>query len=99
MSARGVGQVSEQPVEQKTSLDELTRIVQRLHRGNKIALGILWVVALFVALVFVAIIVLLLVQGFAALIDPSFYAASDLGIGRELFNTFYVLILTEVILF
>ncbi|GHO93505.1 phosphate transport system permease protein PstA [Reticulibacter mediterranei] len=99
MSARGVEQIAEQSVGQKSSLDELLRIVQRLHRGNRIALGILWVVALFVALVFAAIIVLLLVQGFTALIDPSFYAASDLGIGRQLFNTFYVLILTEIILF
>lgn len=99
MSARGVEQIAEQSVAQKSSLDELIRIVQRLHRGNKVALGILWAVALFVALVFVAIVVLLLVQGFTALINPSFYAASDLGVGRQIFNTFYVLILTEIILF
>jgi len=34
MSARGVEQIAERPTEQKTSLDELLRIVQRLHRGN-----------------------------------------------------------------
>lgn len=100
MSARGVEQIAtQQPAQQKTSLDELVRIVQGLHRGNKVALGILWVVALFVALVFIAIIVMLLVQGFGALINPSFYAATDFGVGGQIFNTFYVLILTEIILF
>src|SRR5579884_101154 len=83
MSARGVEQIAaQQPAQQKASLDELNRIVQGLHRGNRVALGILWVVALF-----------------GALVNPSFYAASDFGVGGQIFNTFYVLILTEIILF
>ena len=100
MSASSTGQITtERSVQQKNSPDELIRIVRGLHRNNRIALSVLWVVALFVALVFIAIIVLLLVQGIGALVDPAFYSTGDLGIASELFNTFYVLILTEIILF
>jgi phosphate transport system permease protein len=76
----------------------LTRLVQRLHATNNVWLGVLTVIAAIVALIFVAIIVYLVVQGFTHLINPSFYNTSDAGVGREIFNTFYVLIFTEIIL-
>lgn len=83
----------------------IARLVRRLHTSNNIALGVIWVVATLVALLFIAIIVDLLIQGFTstagsrpALLDPTFWGASQLGIASEIFNTFYVLILTEIFL-
>ncbi|MBO0793907.1 MAG: ABC transporter permease subunit, partial [Ktedonobacteraceae bacterium] len=77
----------------------LQRLVRRLHASNHIANGVLWVVTLFVALAFIAIIVRLVAAGFVYLIDPSFYAAnSDTSVGPQIFNTFYILILSEIFL-
>lgn len=77
---------------------ELNRLVRRLHVGNNAAMGVLGVIAALVALVFIVIIVYVIVHGFTNLIDPSFYNTSASGVGREIFNTFYILILTEVLL-
>ena len=84
---------------EKTRRVELTRLIRRLNIRNGLALGLLWVVASLVALLFIAIITLLLVQGFAYLFTPDFYGTGNAGIGPELFNTFYILILTELFLF
>lgn len=102
MSATRIQQaaVDDQSQERRgPSIEELRRIVKRLHSGNNIALGIVWVVAMLVVLVFVAIVVLLLIQGVGYLVQPSFYAADDFGVGRQLFNTFYILLLAELITF
>ncbi len=80
------------------SVAELTRLVKRLHSGNNVAMGVLWFVALVVTLIFISIIVYLLVHGAVYLISPSFYSVGDAGIANELFNTFYILILTEIFL-
>ena len=96
-------------VEQLTEVVEpesVPRLIRRLHRSNGIALGVIWLIAGIVAALFVSIIVYLLVQGFTAsaenglpvLLDPNFYGTTELGIGSELFNTFYILILTELLL-
>ncbi len=99
MSTQGVQQVSPGVADQKTSAADLARLVRRLHTGNNVAMGIIWGVAVVVILVFVAIIVYLLFQGLQYLVDPAFYAPTDLGVGRQIYNTFYILILSEVILF
>src|SRR5258708_14569620 len=78
---------------------ELTRLVRRLHTNNRIALGIIWIIATLVALLFIAIIILLLVQGIGYLFAPQFYSPGDAGLAAELFNSFYILILAEVFLF
>jgi phosphate transport system permease protein len=57
----------------------------------------LWGVAIIVALLFVGIIVYLLLQGSAYLFLPQFYSTSSIGIGPEIYNTFYILVLTEII--
>jgi len=78
------------------------RLMRRLHTTNRIALSILWAVAAIVTLIFVSIIVLLLVQGFAAIFNPQFYSLDNtnpISIMPELFNTFYILILSELFLF
>lgn len=84
--------------ESKERVAELTRLVRRLHASNNVAMGVLWFVAVLVALIFISIIIYLLARGAVYLVDPSFYGTGDTGIANELFNTFYILILTEIIL-
>lgn len=92
-------QIVQAPEQDNERLAELTRLARRLHAGNNIAVGVLWLVCIVVALIFIAIIVFLILRGFTYLFNPAFYSASDIGIGPELFNTFYILILAEVFLF
>jgi phosphate transport system permease protein len=79
--------------------NERKRLMRRLHTSNNVATVILWLVAAIVALIFIVIIVYLIIQGFAYLVNPAFYDSSDAGVGREIFNTFYILILTELFVF
>src|SRR5690349_2224614 len=99
MSAQGIQRATPNAAEQKASAAELARLVRRLHMGNNVAMSILWGVALIVVLVFVGIIAFLVIQGLQYLVDPAFYAPTDLGVGNQIYNTFYILILAEVILF
>jgi phosphate transport system permease protein len=73
-------------------------LVGRLHVKNAIAFAILGLITAIVAAIFIYIILRLLVQGFPAFTQASFYGTGDGGIASELFNTFYILILSEVIL-
>src|SRR6266487_3169821 len=75
------------------------QVVRRLHTNNTIAIGVLWAITVIVTVLFIAIIVYLLIQGAPALLSLGFYGTGATGIAAELFNTFYILILTEVILF
>ena len=75
------------------------QVVRRLHTNNTIAIGVLWAITVIVTVLFIAIIVYLLIQGAPALLSLGFYGTGASGIAAELFNTFYILILTEVILF
>lgn len=79
-------------------LSALKRLAQRLGVTNSIAMGVLWVITLLVAALFIYIIISLVVQGASTLVTPTFYGTTDAGIAPELFNTFYILILTELIL-
>src|SRR5712672_4390660 len=95
----------QQIAEEQRDSTAMARLVRRLHISNNIAVGIICAVAALVALLFLAIIVDLLVQGFTssagskpALLDPTFWGVSQLGIVSEIFNTFYILILTEIFL-
>ncbi|GCE19222.1 phosphate ABC transporter permease PstA [Dictyobacter kobayashii] len=97
MSSQQLSQYAPEPDTQKK--DALRQLVRRLHTTNHIALSILWVVAIAVALIFIAIILRLLIQGFPSLIDPRFYAPTgEASVGAQIFNTFYILILSEIIL-
>ncbi len=95
MSAQQVIQAPREDSERNT---RLTRLVQRLHTSNNIWLSIVMLIATIVTLIFVAIIVFLVLRGLNDLVSPSFYGTSDAGVGREIFNTFYILIVTEIIL-
>lgn len=77
----------------------LRRLAQRLAVRNSIALASLWVITILVAALFLYIIIRLLVLGAPTLLSATFYGTSEAGIAPELFNTFYILMLTELILF
>jgi phosphate transport system permease protein len=85
------------PARGNERVEELRRVVRRIKVGNSIGVTVLWIIAAVVTVLFVGIIAYLLVQGAAYLFVPQFYGTSDVGIGREIFNTFYILILAEVI--
>lgn len=84
-----------------------SRLMKRLHARNGIAIVAIWSVSTLVFVMFVAIIANLLFQGFQRtqgglplLLRPSFYSGDPaVGIGGELFNTIYILILSELFLF
>nr|MBA2284665.1 phosphate ABC transporter permease PstA [Ktedonobacteraceae bacterium] len=99
MSTQQAESLAPRPAIRERGTRDLAGLMRRLHTSNNIAIGVLWAVALFIVAIFVAIIIILLVQGIAYLVDPAFYAADDLGAGREIFNTFYILILSELFLF
>lgn len=84
---------------EEAHLAQQARLVRRLHRNNAIASSLLWLVTSIVAVLFVSIIVYIVVNGLPALVTGTFYGASASGIAAELFNTFYILILTELFLF
>jgi phosphate transport system permease protein len=86
------------PQAEEVRLSALRRLTRRLAVTNSIAMGVLWVITLLVAALFIYIIISLIVQGASSLISPAFYGTGDAGIAPQLFNTFYILILTELIL-
>ncbi len=96
MSTQQMVQAPEQSREERVA--QLSRLVRRLHAGNNVATTILWIVAAVVVAIFIGVIVYLLIQGLAYVINPTFYDTSDAGVGREIFNTLYVLILSEIFL-
>ncbi len=81
---------------------EYARIVRHLHTGNSIAVTILMLLAAIVIVIFLGVIVLLLVQGIVYVFNPAFYstasAAANVSIAPELFNTVYLLVLSEIFL-
>lgn len=80
------------------SLSALRRLTRRLAVTNSIAMGVLWLITLLVGALFIYIIIYLIVQGATTLFSPDFWGTTDAGILPQLFNTFYILILTEIIL-
>jgi phosphate transport system permease protein len=93
MSVQQVEQISES----QERVADLKRVVRRIEASNRVGVTVLWIIAAIVAILFIGIIVYLLVQGIAYLFRPEFYGTSDLGLGREIFNTFYILILAEIV--
>jgi|SRR5579859_6066188 len=84
-------------MEDSVRLKEMKQVVQQINAVNALGTGLLWTVATLIALLFVGIIVYLIVQGAAYLFNPEFYGTSSLGVGAEIFNTFYILIFAEAI--
>jgi phosphate transport system permease protein len=65
---------------------------------NTVGISCLWICAGIVSLLFLGIIIYLLIQGGGYLFDVTFYSTQRFGIGRELFNTIYILLLAQIIL-
>lgn len=65
---------------------------------NTIGMVLLWAIAGFLSVLFIGIIIYLISQGVTYLFNPTFYGTSIVGIGSEIFNTLYILILAEIIL-
>src|SRR5690348_17116571 len=90
-------------VSSQTALEQqiagLRRLTKRLAVRNAIAMALLWLVTILVAVLFIYIILRLLVLGAPTLLSATFYGTSEAGIAPQLFNTFYILILTELFLF
>lgn len=76
---------------------------KRIASQNSIATGVLTLIVAFICVVLVAIIVYILANGFGKLVDINFLTGDPEqfkaggGIGPELFNSFYLLVLTLVI--
>ena len=94
---------TQEVVSSQTELEQqiagLRRLTQRLAIRNSIAMATLWVVTVLVAALFIYIIIRLIVLGAPTLFSATFYGTSEAGIAPQLFNTFYILILTELFLF
>jgi phosphate transport system permease protein len=94
---------TQEVVSSQTQLEQhvsgLRRLARRLAIRNSIALASLWVITILVAALFIYIIIRLLLLGAPTLLTATFYGTSQAGIAPELFNTFYILILTELFLF
>ena len=77
--------------------------VRRINRQDRIATGVLVGIAAFVMLMLAAIVIYILVAGAPKLFDLNFLTGKPQqfkeggGIGPELFNSFYLLILTLLI--
>lgn len=85
--------------EEETQGPKQERLIRRLNRNNAFASSLLWVVTIIVMVIFLTIIINLIWSGIPALITGNFYSAAISGVASELFNTFYILILSEIFLF
>ncbi|MBE3560828.1 MAG: phosphate ABC transporter permease PstA [Ktedonobacteraceae bacterium] len=85
--------------EESTRRQQQKRLLARLHTGNAIAHGVLIAITALVTVIFVGIIVYLLVQGAPSFLRSDFFSSGEGGILPQVFNTFYILILTEIFLF
>src|SRR5215469_1489545 len=77
------------------------RLIRRLHTSNRVAMTVLSIVTALAVGGLLSIIVYLLVQGFPYLLNPNFYSSdpsNEISILPELYNTFYMLVLSEIIL-
>jgi len=72
--------------------------LSRVKVINTAGLALLWTITAVVSLLFVGIISYLILQGVGYLFNPAFYGTGTIGIGAEIFNTFYILVLAESIL-
>ncbi|MGH7204527.1 MAG: phosphate ABC transporter permease PstA [Candidatus Levyibacteriota bacterium] len=72
--------------------------LRKVKITNQLGIGLLWTIAGIVSFLFIGIIIYLVLQGVSYLFNPAFYGIGVIGIGSEIFNTFYILLLSEVIL-
>ncbi|GCE26112.1 phosphate transport system permease protein PstA [Dictyobacter alpinus] len=86
-------------VEERQRVESLQKLARQLHTKNGIASAILAIATGLGALLFVAIIVKLLIDGVPYMINPNFYGSDGIGVvGPQIFNTIYLLVFSEIIL-
>jgi len=90
------GQVTPSAIAENERLHTQKRLVARLHLRNHIATSMLAGISALVLLIFLAIIGQILMQGAPSFLRADFYGTGDAGIGNEIYNSFYILILTEI---
>lgn len=90
---------TQQVVATQKQVETRRRMISRAHRGNALALSFLWLITAIVCVLFIGIIVQLLVQGAPSFLHADFYGTGEAGVMPELFNSFYILILTQLFLF
>jgi len=93
-----VSQAAPTPTEEVRTARQ-RRLIRRLNRNNAIASSLLWLVTAMVTVLFATIIIYIVISGLPAFVTGTFYGTGAGGIAAELFNTFYILILTELFLF
>jgi phosphate transport system permease protein len=86
------------PQAEETRVAAQGRLVRRLNRNNAIASSLLWLVTAIVAVIFLSIIIYVIWTGVPAMFVGGFWGSGVAGILSELFNSFYILILTEILL-
>src|SRR5690242_3564516 len=78
-------------------LEDMHRTVRRIEAANNAGMGLLWVITGIVTVLFVGLILFLVFRGAQYLFSINFYGTSATGVGSEVFNTVYILVLAEVI--
>ena len=75
------------------------RLLRSLHLENKLAISVLVLLTAIVMALFLAIFGKLLFTGLPYFLNPNFYGSQgDGAVGQEIFNSLYILILSELIL-
>lgn len=83
--------------------NELAAKVRRAHRQDKVATAVLVCITASIFILLAALIVYIIASGISKVVDPSFLLGKPEqfkeggGIGPELFNSFYLLVLTLII--
>jgi len=90
-------EVIQAPSADDARLVDMHRTVRRIKATNNAGMGLLWVITGIVTVLFVGLIIFLIVRGAQYLFSANFYGTSLTGVGTEIFNTFYILILAEII--
>jgi phosphate transport system permease protein len=78
-------------------MEDMHRTIRRIEASNNAGMGLLWVITGIVTVLFVGLIIFLVLRGAQYLFSADFYGTGPTGLGTEIFNTFYILILAEVI--
>src|ERR1051326_720555 len=76
---------------------DMQRTVRRIEATNNAGMGLLWVITGIVTALFIGLIIFLVFRGALYLFSITFYGTSATGVGAELFNTIYILVLAELI--
>lgn len=90
-------EVVQSPPGSDARLTDMNRTIRRIEASNNAGMSLLWVITGIVALLFIGLIIFLVFRGAQYLFSANFYSTSPAGVGAEIFNTFYILLLAEII--